>query len=202
MTVQNCNAAQQFPVCIKNGPPPKGHPDNLTQLWEALESTWFWHLVESMTWIEAVLRAKAGVQLNIRKVFLMFGILSVYLLGREYEWTVVCCSFLPHLLHPLHSLTIISLSSQQPERVLQSLKRYMAAEQKDRRHTLRHYQHIEAVDPQKAEQMKFQVWNENIPEYTRMKRYCTFSLSSDAASWKMYAHEITLKGAISCWNNN
>ena len=24
--------AQQFPVCIKNGPPPKGHRDNLTQL--------------------------------------------------------------------------------------------------------------------------------------------------------------------------
>ena len=47
--------AQQFPVCIKNGPPPKGHPANLTQLWEALESTWasipverFQHLVESM----------------------------------------------------------------------------------------------------------------------------------------------------------
>ena len=32
--------AQQLPVCIKNGPPPKGHPANLTQLWEALESTW------------------------------------------------------------------------------------------------------------------------------------------------------------------
>lgn len=45
----------------------------------------------------------------------------------------------------------------QPDRVLQALKRYMAAEQKDRRHTLRHYQHIVAVDPQKAEQMKFQV---------------------------------------------
>ena len=27
--------AQQFPVCIKIGP-----PANLTQLWEALESTW------------------------------------------------------------------------------------------------------------------------------------------------------------------
>ena len=27
-------------VSIKNGPPPKGHPANLTQLWEALESTW------------------------------------------------------------------------------------------------------------------------------------------------------------------
>ena len=31
---------QQFPMCIKNGPPPKGHPANLTQLWETLESTW------------------------------------------------------------------------------------------------------------------------------------------------------------------
>jgi hypothetical protein len=31
---------QQFPVCIKNGPPPKGHPANLLQLWDALESTW------------------------------------------------------------------------------------------------------------------------------------------------------------------
>lgn len=45
----------------------------------------------------------------------------------------------------------------QPERVLQALKRYMAVEQKDRRHTLTHYQHIVTVDPQKAEQMKFQV---------------------------------------------
>ena len=31
--------AQQIPKCIKNGPPPKGHPANLTQLWETLEST-------------------------------------------------------------------------------------------------------------------------------------------------------------------
>ena len=43
----------QFPVCIKNGPPPKAHPANLTQLWEALESTW----------------ASIPVELNIRKVF-------------------------------------------------------------------------------------------------------------------------------------
>jgi hypothetical protein len=28
--------AQQFPVCMKNGPPPKGHPATLTQLCEAL----------------------------------------------------------------------------------------------------------------------------------------------------------------------
>ena len=44
---------QQYLVCIKNGPPPKGHPSNLIQLWEALESTWasipseqFRHLVQ------------------------------------------------------------------------------------------------------------------------------------------------------------
>ena len=40
--------AQQFPVCIKNGPP-GGHPANLTQLWEALESTWASIPVERLT---------------------------------------------------------------------------------------------------------------------------------------------------------
>ncbi|KAG8010155.1 Amyloid-like protein 1 [Nibea albiflora] len=42
-------------------------------------------------------------------------------------------------------LTAVQSDPPQPERVLQALKRYMAAEQKDRRHTLRHYQHIVAV---------------------------------------------------------
>ena len=48
--------AEQFPLCIKNDPPPKGHPANLTQLWGALESTWasipaerFQHPVESLS---------------------------------------------------------------------------------------------------------------------------------------------------------
>ena len=62
--------AQQFPMCMKNGPPPKGHPANLTQRqrWEALESTWASIPVEHF---------RVHVQLNIRKVFLVFGILSV-----------------------------------------------------------------------------------------------------------------------------
>ncbi|XP_030639586.1 amyloid-like protein 1 isoform X2 [Chanos chanos] len=55
-------------------------------------------------------------------------------------------------------LTALQSDPPQPERVLQALKRYMAAEQKDRKHTLRHYQHIESADPHKAEQMKFQVY--------------------------------------------
>ncbi|XP_072472393.1 amyloid beta precursor like protein 1 isoform X5 [Notamacropus eugenii] len=45
----------------------------------------------------------------------------------------------------------------QAERVLQALKRYLRAEQKEQRHTIRHYQHVAAVDPEKAEQMRFQV---------------------------------------------
>ncbi|KAM5208350.1 amyloid beta precursor like protein 1 isoform 5-T5 [Hipposideros larvatus] len=45
----------------------------------------------------------------------------------------------------------------QPERVLLALRRYLRAEQKEQRHTLRHYQHVAAVDPEKAQQMRFQV---------------------------------------------
>lgn len=48
-------------------------------------------------------------------------------------------------------------SLPQPERVLLALRRYLRAEQKEQRHTLRHYQHVAAVDPEKAQQMRFQV---------------------------------------------
>ncbi|MBN3307041.1 APLP2 protein, partial [Amia calva] len=42
-------------------------------------------------------------------------------------------------------------------RILQALRRYIRAENKDRQHTIRHYQHVLAVDPEKAAQMKSQV---------------------------------------------
>ncbi|XP_036994349.1 amyloid beta precursor like protein 1 isoform X2 [Artibeus jamaicensis] len=45
----------------------------------------------------------------------------------------------------------------QPERVLLALRRYLRAEQKEQRHTLRHYQHVAAMEPEKAQQMSFQV---------------------------------------------
>lgn len=45
----------------------------------------------------------------------------------------------------------------QPHRILQALRRYVRAENKDRLHTIRHYQHVLAVDPEKAAQMKSQV---------------------------------------------
>ncbi|KAG5837598.1 hypothetical protein ANANG_G00241020 [Anguilla anguilla] len=45
----------------------------------------------------------------------------------------------------------------QPHRILQALRRYVRTENKDRQHTVRHYQHVLAVDPEKAAQMKSQV---------------------------------------------
>ena len=79
--------AQHFPVCIKNGPPPKGHQVNLTQrsTWASITVERFRHLVEcrlSPNWVQAQTywgcsESKKGVQLNIRKVFLMWCTLSV-----------------------------------------------------------------------------------------------------------------------------
>lgn len=50
-----------------------------------------------------------------------------------------------------------SVFPPQPHRILQALRRYVRAENKDRQHTIRHYQHVLAVDPEKAAQMKSQV---------------------------------------------
>ena len=47
--------AQQSPVCIKNGPPPKEHPADLTQLWEAFESTWASIPVEGFRRVHALI---------------------------------------------------------------------------------------------------------------------------------------------------
>uniref|UniRef100_A0A8C3JMX3 Amyloid beta precursor like protein 2 n=1 Tax=Calidris pygmaea TaxID=425635 RepID=A0A8C3JMX3_9CHAR len=54
-------------------------------------------------------------------------------------------------------LTALQADPPRPHRILQALKRYVRAENKDRLHTIRHYQHVLAVDPEKAAQMKSQV---------------------------------------------
>ncbi|XP_067827219.1 amyloid-like protein 2 isoform X4 [Heptranchias perlo] len=54
-------------------------------------------------------------------------------------------------------LSALQADPLRPHRILQALKRYVRAEQKDRQHTIRHYQHVMAVDPEKAAQMKSQV---------------------------------------------
>ncbi|XP_041424388.1 amyloid beta (A4) precursor-like protein 2 L homeolog isoform X8 [Xenopus laevis] len=54
-------------------------------------------------------------------------------------------------------LSALQADSPRPHRILQALKRYVRAENKDRLHTIRHYHHVLAVDPEKAAQMKSQV---------------------------------------------
>ncbi|XP_029429758.1 amyloid-like protein 2 isoform X5 [Rhinatrema bivittatum] len=54
-------------------------------------------------------------------------------------------------------LAALQADPPRPHRILQALKRYVRAENKDRLHTIRHYQHVLTVDPEKAAQMKSQV---------------------------------------------
>ncbi|TSR87285.1 Amyloid-like protein 2 [Bagarius yarrelli] len=54
-------------------------------------------------------------------------------------------------------LAALQADPPRPHRVLQALRRYVRAENKDRQHTIRHYQHVLSVDPEKATQMKSQV---------------------------------------------
>ncbi|XP_036379108.1 amyloid-like protein 2 isoform X5 [Megalops cyprinoides] len=54
-------------------------------------------------------------------------------------------------------LAALQADPPRPHRILQALRRYVRAENKDRQHTIRHYQHVLAVDPEKAAQMQSQV---------------------------------------------
>uniref|UniRef100_A0A8C5HE17 Amyloid beta (A4) precursor-like protein 2 n=1 Tax=Gouania willdenowi TaxID=441366 RepID=A0A8C5HE17_GOUWI len=54
-------------------------------------------------------------------------------------------------------LAALQADPPRPHRILQALRRYVRAENKDRQHTIRHYQHVLTVDPEKAAQMKSQV---------------------------------------------
>lgn len=48
----------------------------------------------------------------------------------------------------------------QPRHVFNMLKKYVRAEQKDRQHTLKHFEHVRMVDPKKAAQIRSQVSTE------------------------------------------
>uniref|UniRef100_A0A3Q2PZP5 Amyloid beta (A4) precursor-like protein 2 n=1 Tax=Fundulus heteroclitus TaxID=8078 RepID=A0A3Q2PZP5_FUNHE len=54
-------------------------------------------------------------------------------------------------------LAALQADPPRPHRVLQALRKYVRAENKDRQHTISHYQHALAVDPEKAAQIKSQV---------------------------------------------
>uniref|UniRef100_A0A3Q0T0K8 Amyloid-beta A4 protein n=1 Tax=Amphilophus citrinellus TaxID=61819 RepID=A0A3Q0T0K8_AMPCI len=54
-------------------------------------------------------------------------------------------------------LSALQANPPRPRQVLSLLKKYVRAEQKDRQHTLKHYEHVRTVDPKKAVQIRFQV---------------------------------------------
>ncbi|XP_032888284.1 amyloid-beta precursor protein isoform X6 [Amblyraja radiata] len=54
-------------------------------------------------------------------------------------------------------LAALQADPPRPRHVLNALKKYSRAEQKDRQHTLKHFDHVRVVDPEKAAQIKSQV---------------------------------------------
>ncbi|XP_069010164.1 amyloid beta (A4) precursor protein b isoform X1 [Embiotoca jacksoni] len=54
-------------------------------------------------------------------------------------------------------LSALQANPARPRQVLSLLKKYVRAEQKDRQHTLKHYEHVRTVDPKKAAQIRPQV---------------------------------------------
>uniref|UniRef100_A0A4W5RWX1 Amyloid-beta A4 protein n=1 Tax=Hucho hucho TaxID=62062 RepID=A0A4W5RWX1_9TELE len=54
-------------------------------------------------------------------------------------------------------LSVLQANAPRPRQVLGLLKKYVRAEQKDRQHTLKHYEHARMVDPKKAAQIRPQV---------------------------------------------
>ncbi|XP_053732612.1 amyloid-beta A4 protein-like isoform X1 [Synchiropus splendidus] len=54
-------------------------------------------------------------------------------------------------------LSALQANPPKPRQVLGLLKKYIRAEQKDRQHTVKHYEHVRTVDPKKAAQIRPQV---------------------------------------------
>uniref|UniRef100_A0A7N8WNM7 Amyloid-beta A4 protein n=1 Tax=Mastacembelus armatus TaxID=205130 RepID=A0A7N8WNM7_9TELE len=54
-------------------------------------------------------------------------------------------------------LSALQANPPRPRQVLSLMKKYIRAEQKDRQHTLKHYEHVHTVDPKKAAQIRPQV---------------------------------------------
>ena len=61
----------------------------------------------------------------------------------------------------------LSRLSLQPRHVFSLLKKYVRAEQKDRQHTLKHFEHVRMVDPKKAAQIRPQVSSLCSPPFRR-----------------------------------
>lgn len=115
---------------------------------------------------EDTLEEESGLEILEPTVLVLEKVASCYLVNlnfSKYSFHSRASLRIFKLCFPAHfQFFIISgywsnCSLLQPHRILQALRRYVRAENKDRLHTIRHYQHVLAVDPEKAAQMKSQV---------------------------------------------
>uniref|UniRef100_A0A8C6XYI2 Amyloid-beta A4 protein n=1 Tax=Naja naja TaxID=35670 RepID=A0A8C6XYI2_NAJNA len=83
------------------------------------------------------------------------------------QWALRVCTFSPPLAPPPARLPNKGWS---PRHVFNMLKKYVRAEQKDRQHTLKHFEHVRMVDPKKAAQIRSQVMTHLRVTYERMNQ--------------------------------
>ncbi|XP_054360097.1 amyloid-beta precursor protein isoform X8 [Mirounga angustirostris] len=67
-------------------------------------------------------------------------------------------------------ITALQAVPPRPRHVFNMLKKYVRAEQKDRQHTLKHFEHVRMVDPKKAAQIRSQVMTHLRVIYERMNQ--------------------------------
>ncbi|XP_078514498.1 amyloid-beta precursor protein isoform X2 [Lissotriton helveticus] len=67
-------------------------------------------------------------------------------------------------------ITALQADPARPRHVFNMLKKYVRAEQKDRQHTLKHFEHVRMVDPKKAAQIRSQVMTHLRVIYERMNQ--------------------------------
>ncbi|XP_066478627.1 amyloid-beta precursor protein isoform X5 [Tiliqua scincoides] len=67
-------------------------------------------------------------------------------------------------------ITALQAVPPKPRHVFNMLKKYVRAEQKDRQHTLKHFEHVRMVDPKKAAQIRSQVMTHLRVIYERMNQ--------------------------------
>ncbi|ELW48931.1 Amyloid beta A4 protein [Tupaia chinensis] len=68
-------------------------------------------------------------------------------------------------------ITALQAVPPRPRHVFNMLKKYVRAEQKDRQHTLKHFEHVRMVDPKKAAQIRSQVMTHLRVIYERMNQF-------------------------------
>ncbi|XP_036731139.1 amyloid-beta precursor protein isoform X6 [Manis pentadactyla] len=79
-------------------------------------------------------------------------------------------------------ITALQAVPPRPRHVFNMLKKYVRAEQKDRQHTLKHFEHVRMVDPKKAAQIRSQVMTHLRVIYERMNQSLSLLYSVPAVA--------------------